>query len=178
MFQPPNQGPYLRALFEQLPIAVLLANDDARYVDANAAACQLFERSRAELVGAHVGSIIAPGMEASVDAQWRAFLRDGEQSGLFTIVLPSGRARQVHFHARANFVPGLHCSLLDSVTVSADGSPRSGDLLTMCAWTKRVRIHGAWVPIEQYLAEQHGLRVSHGIAPDAFRKLFDQLEGG
>lgn len=96
---------HLRALFDHLPIAVLLADDRAQYVDANAAAAELFQRRRDELIGATVSDVIAPTARAAVELQWQAFLRDGEQSGVFEIALPSGAVRRIHFHARANFVP-------------------------------------------------------------------------
>lgn len=168
-----NDASYLRALFEILPVAVLLADDAAHYVDANAAACELFERPRELLIGAHVSEIVAPGQAAAVDVQWRAFVRDGEQSGLFEIRLPSGATRRIQFHARANFVPGLHVSFL-SVVDAPNALTPSDKLLTMCAWTKRVQLHDEWLSIERYLARAHGVEVSHGIAPDAFEKFFGQ----
>jgi PAS domain S-box-containing protein len=171
-----TQGDYLRSLFEQFPVAVLIANDAGRFVDANEAACRLFERRRDELVGSHLSTIVPPGNEESVAAQWLAFLRDGEQSGLFTIALPSGLTRQVHFHARANFVPGLHSSFMDSVAVTSGAAQDGGRVLSMCAWTKRVRVGDEWVSIEEYLSEHHGLRISHGMAPNAFLKLRQELK--
>jgi PAS domain S-box-containing protein len=168
-----NDTPYLRALFEILPVAVLLADDNAQYVDANTAACALFERPREALVGAHVSEIVAPGHAAAVDVQWAAFVRDGEQSGLFDIRLPGGAMRRIQFHARANFVPGLHVSFM-SLASAPDILAPSDKLLTMCAWTKRVRLGDEWLSIERYLSRAHGVAVSHGIAPDAFEKFLGQ----
>ncbi|MDQ1474590.1 MAG: hypothetical protein QOJ99_6070 [Bryobacterales bacterium] len=41
------------------------------------------------------------------------------------------------------------------------------DLLTMCAWTKRIKVADRWLSVEEYLLQVHGLRVTHGICPDA-----------
>lgn len=166
---------HLRALFDSLPIAVLLADDRACYVDANKSACALFQRQREELIGAAVSDVIAPNARAVVEVQWQAFLRDGEQSGVFEIVLPSGASQRVHFHARANFVPGLHCSFMTALHPAESASNR--ELLTVCAWSKRVRLGEAWIPIEEYLARVHGLEVTHGIAPDAFARMMGGVEG-
>jgi len=166
--QPAN---YLRELFESLPIAVLLADDDANYVDVNGAACELLQRERSELIGRSVSSVLAPGRAADVDIQWKAFLRDGEQSGEVELLLPDGSIQMAHFHARANFAPGLHCSFMNRAAVSARRESADGSLLTMCAWTKQVRVGDEWMSIEHYLADHHAMRISHGVAPDAFARL-------
>jgi PAS domain S-box-containing protein len=44
-------------------------------------------------------------------------------------------------------------------------------LVTMCAWTRRIQMDGRWVPIEEFLLEKFGVRVSHGISEDALRSL-------
>jgi hypothetical protein len=41
-----------------------------------------------------------------------------------------------------------------------------GQLLTMCAWTKRVKCDGHWVPIEEFLDRQLQIVVSHGVSDD------------
>ncbi|HVW84195.1 MAG TPA: PAS domain-containing protein [Bryobacteraceae bacterium] len=157
---------YLRELFEGLDTGVLIADDQARYVDVNRAACDLFGRTRSELVGHHLSEFIEGARAADVNTQWAAFIRDGMQSGIFNIQLPDRSSRMFEFQAKANFVPGLHCSFLTPLPEPTEGS--TGPHLTICAWTKRVRVDGKWIAIEEYLQERHGLSVSHGICPDAF----------
>jgi PAS domain S-box-containing protein len=170
----PGIADWLAELFEHLPWGVLVADDDAFYVAANRAACTLLGRSHSEVVGKHLSDIIAPGRQVEVDVQWRAFLRDGTQSGVFAVVVPDGTQRTFHFHAQASFVPGLHCSFLTPLpeprAPSAPGAP-GPELLTMCAWTKRVLHGGRWITIEEYLQDAHHLTVSHGISPEAFSVL-------
>lgn len=167
---------WLEELFEQLPWGVMVADDAAFYLAANRVACTLLGRSRSEVVGKHLSDMIAPGRRAEVDVQWRAFLRDGTQSGVFAVALPDGTQRTFHFHAQANFVPGLHCSFLTPVpeaqAPSAPGAPRP-ELLTLCAWTKRVLQGGRWITLEEYLQDVHHLTVTHGISPEAFSTLWD-----
>ena len=45
------------------------------------------------------------------------------------------------------------------------------DLITVCAWTNRVKFEGKWVPFEQYLKKRFNLRFTHGISEEATRKL-------
>jgi PAS domain S-box-containing protein len=157
---------YLSVLFDHFPAGVMVADDRAYYVDANQAACQLLGRTREQIVGQHLSVIVAPGRQAEVDVQWQSFIRDGSQQGIFEVVLADGSTRQVQFNAKANFAPGLHCSFLSESPQRETGE--SDDLLTVCAWSKRVRYEGKWVTLEQYLMLAHGMFVTHGISPEAF----------
>jgi PAS domain S-box-containing protein len=158
---------YLNELFDSLPVGVLIADDDAVYRGVNRAACELLARPREQILGMHVSEVVAPGRINEVNAQWKSFLRDGTQAGLFDIELPDGRLRRVQFNARAHFVPGLSCSFMNEVRVSAPVANVELPFITMCAWTKRVRVENEWQPIEEYLLRAHGVMVSHGISPDA-----------
>ena len=162
---------YLRALFDSFPTGVLLANDAACYVAANQAACTLLGRSRAEVIGLHLSELVAADRREEVDLQWQAFLRDGEQTGVFTIELPDGTPRTLSFHARAHFVPGVHSSFITAVPTLDSVPPGDSSVTTMCAWTKKVRVGQEWHAIERFLGERLGLRVSHGMAPEVYERL-------
>jgi len=162
---------YLNVLFDHFATGVLVADDRAFYVDVNQAACQLLDRKREQLVGQHLSTIVAPGRVAEVNVQWQSFIRDGSQQGIFDVALTDGTIRQVQFNARANFFPGLHCSFLTPMAPPGPSAHVPSDLLTLCAWSKRVHYEGEWVTIEQYLLLAHGLFVSHGISPKAFDEL-------
>lgn len=162
---------HLDVLFDHFPTGVLVADDRAYYVDVNQAACQLLGRPRDQIIGQHLSTIVAPGRSAEVDLQWRSFIRDGSQQGIFQVVLADGTTRQVQFNARANFMPGLHCSFLTPVEPDRPGGHAPSDLLTVCAWSKRVHHNGEWLTLEQYLLLAHGLFVSHGISPEAFAEV-------
>jgi len=47
-------------------------------------------------------------------------------------------------------------------------------LLTMCAWTKKVNVRGVWIPVEQFLIENLGIRITHGISEEQAQKLFSK----
>ncbi len=40
-------------------------------------------------------------------------------------------------------------------------------LITVCAWTKRVKHNGQWVSFEDFLADRYHLRFTHGISDEA-----------
>lgn len=44
-------------------------------------------------------------------------------------------------------------------------------LLTLCAWTKQVKVRGEWRPIEVYLRDDLGITVTHGIADECAKRL-------
>lgn len=47
--------------------------------------------------------------------------------------------------------------------------------LTVCAWSGRVKMGPDWVTMEEYLKRRFGVRVTHGMAPDVYRQLFDTV---
>lgn len=164
---------HLRALLDALVVGVLVADDAAVYVDANRAACRILGRSRDRILGTRVGEIVDPERKLDVEAQWSAFLRDGEQSGAFELLRPDGSTVRVSFQARANFVAGLHCSFLTplpEIPGCAAVKPKP-QYPVLCAWTKRVKLDDTWVSIEEYLLREHDVLVTHGLSPGAAQEL-------
>ena len=51
-----------------------------------------------------------------------------------------------------------------------------GDWIVLCAWTHRVKSGDRWMKLEDFLAEQLGCQVSHGMSADAFNKLSSELD--
>jgi CHASE3 domain sensor protein len=49
-------------------------------------------------------------------------------------------------------------------------------LVTICAWTKQVRLNGEWISIEEYLHRVHHIRISHGISPKRAKALQAELD--
>ena len=107
---------FFAALFEHSPDAILVADNDRRYRAANPAACTLLGLSREEILKRHIDDFAAPALRQQIEAAWDSFLRGGGQEGEYELVRPDGSIRRVEFHASANFVPGLHVSMLRDVT--------------------------------------------------------------
>src|ERR687893_2297990 len=105
-----------RALFENTPDPILIANDAGEYVGANDAACDLFGASLVELLGARVEDFVEPAVRHQTRLAWQSFLEQGEQKGEFPLYRPDGEMRDLEFKARAGFLPGRHLSVLRDVT--------------------------------------------------------------
>jgi PAS domain S-box-containing protein len=49
-------------------------------------------------------------------------------------------------------------------------------LITVCAWTGKVFHRGRWLAVDTYLAEQFGVRISHGMSDQALKETLKELE--
>ena len=47
-------------------------------------------------------------------------------------------------------------------------------LLTMCSWTKKVKVQGQWIPIEDYLAKHLGVTITHGMTEESARQFLEK----
>lgn len=105
-----------KGIFERSPVAILVANDEGVYVEANAAAEAMFGCTPGALLGKKVSDFVAPIRAGSADALWTKFQADGTQLGTIIISRADGTDRLLRYSARANFLPGLHLSLLRDIT--------------------------------------------------------------
>ncbi len=106
----------LQALFDTSLDAFLLADDEANYVDANPAACALLGYDRDELLQRGVFDITPASNGEMGRAAWKAFIRDGQQSGEYAVRRKDGSTAVVEYRAVANVVPGLHLSVVRDVS--------------------------------------------------------------
>lgn len=102
-----------RTLFERAGDAILIMDDDARYIDANESAAALLGVSREEIIGRSLNDF---AVEALPDSAWAAFKSAGELRGELRFRRPSGEIREAEFNAVASISPGLHLSVLRDVT--------------------------------------------------------------
>lgn len=105
-----------QALFEHSLDAFLLAGDDACYVDANPAACELLGFDRDELLAISVWDLTPELNRDTGQALWEDFLASGKQNGEYVVMRKDGAIRNVEYRAVANILPGLHLSVLRDIT--------------------------------------------------------------
>ena len=103
-----------QAVFDGAFEAMIISNDEGRYVDVNPAACELVGYPRDELLGRKVG--VLSGTTETVDQAWRSLLADGAVKGQYEFTRPDGIECEVEFSARANALPGIHVVVLRDVT--------------------------------------------------------------
>jgi CHASE3 domain sensor protein len=49
-------------------------------------------------------------------------------------------------------------------------------IVTVCAWTGRVKYEGEWIRLDEYLKRRFGLSVSHGLSGEAAEKMKREIE--
>lgn len=117
----------LWAIFSQSRNPMLLADDDRRYINANAAACELLGYDIATLRTMSVDDITIPEYRPYLDDVWQDFLGRGGTVGRFAVLCADGSRAEVEFNATANVAPGLHLSIFISPDVSGDAKGREDD---------------------------------------------------
>jgi PAS domain S-box-containing protein len=105
-----------RAIFENALDALLIADERGHYVDANPAACELLGLPKSEVLAMSVTDLVPPEGRPETQHLWQQFVDQGSLKGEFHIVRRDGQTRDVEFSATANFLPGLHLSVLRDVT--------------------------------------------------------------
>lgn len=106
----------LQALFDHALDAMLLANGEGHYVDANPAACALTGYTREELLTRSILDV-TPVADRKLGALlWCTLLIVGTQEGEFTTTRKDGARRIVEYRAVANVAPGLHLAILHDIT--------------------------------------------------------------
>lgn len=88
-------------VFERTASPVGLVDEHRRYVDANAAAAELFGRSRAEIIGTPALEYIPPAERPRWERGWETFVRAGQLWGTGPILRADGS--QIHVEAASSW---------------------------------------------------------------------------
>ncbi|WP_418282858.1 PAS domain S-box protein [Halorubrum sp. DTA98] len=105
------------ASFQQAFDAMVVADDEGRYIEANQSACELFGLEKEELLGRSIEEFTPEGYD--FEAVWRQLEENFTDRGTFEIVCDDGEKRVVEYAATANIVSGEHLSVLRDVTDQA-----------------------------------------------------------
>lgn len=101
--------------------ALLLADDDGRYVFASPAAGALLGLAPARLLGRRVHEVTAPALRDAVPTLWTEFLERGQDSAAFELQRADGAVVPVRYVARAHTPwPGVHASVLGAPDAALD----------------------------------------------------------
>jgi len=117
-----DDGSAFRALFQDSFDAILIADDDGRYVEANPAACELFGLPREELLGRSIADFADEGFD--FERAWQSFSAGKNERGLFPLVRADGERRTVEYSATREILPGRHLSILRDVTEREENERR------------------------------------------------------
>lgn len=102
--------------------AVLIANDHARYIDANAAACALTGYTRAELLRMNLWDLTPERPGRIGQKLWRAFRLRRRMRGIYQLRRKDGSIVTARYVAVADVLPGIHVS---AMTTSAPTRART-----------------------------------------------------
>ncbi len=184
-------------LFQNSGDGIMLTAPDGSILDANPAACRIFDRTREEILeGGRRGLIDEsdPNLPALLAERQRTGCAQGElvarrkDGSLFPIEFssvvfkgPSGRVktclivrditeRKAHEAERNRLIKELQEALGRVKTLSG--------LLPICASCRKIRdAQGTWHHLETYIRKHTEADFSHGICPDCRRQLYPELPG-
>jgi DNA-binding CsgD family transcriptional regulator len=111
------------SLINEQSVAVVVADDDRRYVHANAAAGALLGIDHHELLGMRVEEVTGTPTDVAEEA-FRRFRRTGVQVGTFPVPSPVG-PRNVPYIGIADVAPGRHVAIFIPERVAGDWQPLS-----------------------------------------------------
>jgi DNA-binding CsgD family transcriptional regulator len=98
--------------FRSSLVPMVIADDERRYVAANAAACLLLRLPETEVLELRIDDLTPSEARPVMDELWAAFLREGTQRGTFQLQMPDGPRLAVEYSATAHVRPGRHLSIL------------------------------------------------------------------
>jgi two-component system cell cycle sensor histidine kinase/response regulator CckA len=103
-----------RAVFDGALDAMVVTDDEGRFLEANPAACQLYGLPRAELLDRRVAEFAAPGFHFGQVLE--AVRKTGRFRAVHPVFRPDGTIREVEASTTGNVVPGRHFSSLRDLT--------------------------------------------------------------
>jgi len=104
----------LRAVLDGALDAMLIADEEGRWLEANPAASALFGAPREGLLGRSSSDFPITG--ADVEGFRGAFRKEGRLGGEFRLARPDGTVRDVEYRATADILPGRHLAVLRDIT--------------------------------------------------------------
>jgi DNA-binding CsgD family transcriptional regulator len=111
------------SLIDEAQVAVVVADDDRRYVHANAAACDLLGVARDELIGMRIEEVTGTPPDRAAEA-FHQFREAGVTVGTFPIPSPVG-PHNVPYISIADVSPGRHLAIFLPERGDRDWQPLS-----------------------------------------------------
>ena len=110
----PSRAEEIAERLERFDAAVLIADDDARYVAANTLAVILTGYSMVELLTMSVPDLTPVPNTSEFRSLWRDFIGAGEQRGNYQLRRKDGSVIAVRYAAWAAIAPGRHVTVLSA----------------------------------------------------------------
>jgi len=183
-----------RLLFENGMDGIMLTAPDGSILDANPASCQMFERTREEIIAAGRDGLMDssdPRLAILIEQRQRTGVAHGELSGrrrdgtLFPVEMSSVVFKNPEGHLRTCLIirdisqrktAETERERLIQELREALGKVKSlSGLLPICASCKKIRDKdGHWHYLEIYIRTHTEADFSHGICPECRRRLYPE----
>ena len=105
-----------KAIFDNALDAIMIADNEGRLADVNPTACRLTGYSREELLTFDVFQLTSRQSGFDSRKLWQEFLATGKQFGQVGITCRNGGILTVEYSAVADFLPGLHLSVMRDIS--------------------------------------------------------------
>jgi len=105
-----------QGLFTNLHDAILIADDQGRYLDVNPSACNQIGYTREEFLKMSIWDITPEANKEQAFELWKDFIAKGKQSGEFMVSRKDGAKLVFDYRAVANVLPGIHYSIMRDIT--------------------------------------------------------------
>ena len=189
---PPNNDRLYRLLFENCMDGIMKTAPDGSILDANPAACQIFDRTREEIIAAGREGLIDasdPRLAVLVEKRRRTGKAHGELTGrrrdgspfpveVSSVIFenPQGEARTCIIIRDISERKSAECEREKLIAELQEALARvktlSG-LLPICAACKKIRDEaGQWQSLESYIRKHSEADFTHGICPQCRRSLY------
>jgi PAS domain S-box-containing protein len=134
---------------------------------------------------------IHPEDRERIEAGFPSRAHRGPSIQTYRIVRPDGSVRHIReqvFPHRAGggavWTVGIAADVTEQIESVRQGAPlplsNDGDSadssVRMCAWTRRFEVNGRWVPLDEFLWTRFGVRVTHGVSPEAIAALEREID--
>jgi len=103
-----------RAVFQKSFDAMVITDEDGKYIDVNRSATELFGVPKAELLGKSIEEFAADDFD--FESAWQRFHESETERGTFPLRRADGTERTVEYAATMHITPGQHLSVLRDVT--------------------------------------------------------------
>jgi PAS domain S-box-containing protein len=103
-----------RAVFDGALDAMIVTDDQGRFLEANPAACELWGLSRQELLQRNITEFAEPGFR--IEQVLEAIAKSGRFSTTHPIFRPDGTVREVEASTTGGILPGRHFTSLRDLT--------------------------------------------------------------
>lgn len=161
--------PAFRAIFEDAPFGIVVADENLKVVDVNQAYCDMLGRTEAEVMAMSVPDFTHPE-DRQRDREFMPLLLAGQiprYAAEKRYLRKNGEVVWARIVATALVEPDGRSRYAFSMARSLTGERAFRSLLQTCSSCRRVQEPGGrWLDLESYLHDRANAAVREGLCPD------------